>query len=326
MWVNVFHTPIRAWPQWAFSCKPDSGGPLKHWRGLGDQTAIPIPKSRAPNAAQPFGVPAQPAKSGRGYHRGTPLNGTDYILTLDDGDHLGSTSLTTDSTGTKTSEMRYNPWGEVRYTWTTSLSTTPAYQLTRYTYTGQYSYMDDPTTAGVTEGFGLMFYQARWYDPGLGRFAQADTVVQGDNRKSNSTIAGVAETQYVPLTVQYSSEPAILNKLNADNAFLLSKGGLQNLSKKDRQKAKIVDVPLESQVLDRYAYSLNNPVRYNDPTGYDVFGGDKTFGFHQFDNGRIMLWVDGVTMHFDLNKVDNETLSLILWFRQNRMSIGNLVG
>jgi RHS repeat-associated protein len=37
--------------------------------------------------------------------------------------------------------------------------------------------MDDPTTAGVTEGFGLMFYNARWYDPALGRFAQADTIV-----------------------------------------------------------------------------------------------------------------------------------------------------
>jgi len=37
--------------------------------------------------------------------------------------------------------------------------------------------MDDPTTAAVTEGFGLMFYNARWYDPSLGRFAQADTIV-----------------------------------------------------------------------------------------------------------------------------------------------------
>jgi RHS repeat-associated protein len=37
--------------------------------------------------------------------------------------------------------------------------------------------MDDPTTAGVTEGFGLMFYNARWYDPALGRFAQADSIV-----------------------------------------------------------------------------------------------------------------------------------------------------
>ncbi|PWH13850.1 MAG: hypothetical protein DDG60_09040, partial [Anaerolineae bacterium] len=97
----------------------------------------------------------------------------EYFLT----DHLGSTSITTDAAGAKTSEMRYNPWGEIRYAWTASLSTTPAYQLTRYTYTGQYSYLDDPTTAGVTEGFGLMFYNARWYDPALARFAQADSII-----------------------------------------------------------------------------------------------------------------------------------------------------
>ncbi|MBI4738414.1 hypothetical protein HY772_02425 [Candidatus Woesearchaeota archaeon] len=37
--------------------------------------------------------------------------------------------------------------------------------------------MDDPATAGVTEGFGLMFYNARWYDPSLGRFRQAGSIV-----------------------------------------------------------------------------------------------------------------------------------------------------
>ena len=39
--------------------------------------------------------------------------------------------------------------------------------------------MDDPVTSGVTEGFGLMFYNARWYDPAIGRFAQADTMIPG---------------------------------------------------------------------------------------------------------------------------------------------------
>jgi len=48
--------------------------------------------------------------------------------------------------------------------------------------------MDDPSTTSVTEGFGLMFYNARWYDPALGRFAphslrswdrQADSIVPG---------------------------------------------------------------------------------------------------------------------------------------------------
>lgn len=41
-------------------------------------------------------------------------------------DHLGSTSLTTDANGAKVSEMRYKSWGEVRYSWTAGLSTTPA--------------------------------------------------------------------------------------------------------------------------------------------------------------------------------------------------------
>jgi len=52
--------------------------------------------------------------------------------------------------------------GLVRY----SNGTTP----TKYTYTGQYSNVSD---------FGLMFYNARWYDPALGRFAQADSIVPG---------------------------------------------------------------------------------------------------------------------------------------------------
>ena len=84
-------------------------------------------------------------------------NGTlNFLL----GDHLGSTSLTTDASGNVVSEMRYTPWGEVRY----NAGTTP----TDYTYTGQKSY------AG---SFGLAFYNARWYDSSIGRFAQADTII-----------------------------------------------------------------------------------------------------------------------------------------------------
>ncbi|MBI5822916.1 MAG: RHS repeat-associated core domain-containing protein [Chloroflexi bacterium] len=94
-------------------------------------------------------------------------------------DHLGSTSMTTDSTGAKVSEMRYKPWGEVRYSWTNdTLNANPAYALTRYTFTGQYSHMDDPSTP-ASEGFGLMHYGARMYDPALGRFTSADTIVPG---------------------------------------------------------------------------------------------------------------------------------------------------
>jgi RHS repeat-associated protein len=37
--------------------------------------------------------------------------------------------------------------------------------------------MDDPITSETTEGFGLMFFNARWMDPQLGRFTQADSII-----------------------------------------------------------------------------------------------------------------------------------------------------
>jgi len=78
------------------------------------------------------------------------------------GDHLGSTSLTTDANGVVVSEMKYKAWGEERYSSGNS--------STNYTYTGQYSYASD---------FGLMYYGARWYDDTLGRFSSADTIIPG---------------------------------------------------------------------------------------------------------------------------------------------------
>ena len=80
-----------------------------------------------------------------------------YLLS----DHLGSTSVTTAENGDKVSEMRYTAWGEVRYS--------SGAALTKYKYTGQRE----------ESSFGLYFYNARWYDPVSGRFAQADTIVPG---------------------------------------------------------------------------------------------------------------------------------------------------
>jgi RHS repeat-associated protein len=75
-------------------------------------------------------------------------------------DHLGSTSITTDDSGDTVSEMRYSPWGSVRFA--------EGLSPTDFTYTGQLSKVNH---------FGLMYYKARWYDVSLGRFAQADTIV-----------------------------------------------------------------------------------------------------------------------------------------------------
>jgi len=75
------------------------------------------------------------------------------------GDHLGSTSLATDASGAKVSRVLYYPYGETRY----SEGALP----TDYQYTGQRH----------ETGFGLYDYNARYYDPLLGRFISADTVV-----------------------------------------------------------------------------------------------------------------------------------------------------
>jgi len=75
------------------------------------------------------------------------------------GDHLGSTSITANSSGGKVAELRYHPWGGTRYT----DGTTP----TTRRFTGQ---IEDAA-------IGLYFYNARSYDPSLGRFIQADTMV-----------------------------------------------------------------------------------------------------------------------------------------------------
>ncbi|MGC8960715.1 MAG: RHS repeat-associated core domain-containing protein [Chloroflexia bacterium] len=86
-------------------------------------------------------------------------NGTLYWLLTD---HLGSTAITANGTsGAKVAEVRYKAWGEDRYT----SGTTP----TTYRYTGQ----------RWEVGIGLYFYNARWYDPALGRFAQPDTATPG---------------------------------------------------------------------------------------------------------------------------------------------------
>jgi RHS repeat-associated protein len=79
-----------------------------------------------------------------------------YLLS----DHLGSTSVTTNASGGLVAEMRYKPWGETRLT----SGTTP----TAYTFQGQYSNVAD---------FGLQYFNARWYDGSLGRWAQPDSVV-----------------------------------------------------------------------------------------------------------------------------------------------------
>jgi RHS repeat-associated protein len=62
--------------------------------------------------------------------------------------------------GTPFGTQGYKPWGEVKFT----EGTMP----TEYTFTGQYSYVSS---------FGMMYFNARWYDSYLNRWAQPDSII-----------------------------------------------------------------------------------------------------------------------------------------------------
>ena len=107
-------------------------------------------------------------------------------------------------------EQRYMPFGQVR----TDAGTVTQTDLG---YTGQRN-LDAQQNA---YSLGLMDYNARFYDPLLGRFTQADSIVPG---------AG------------------------------------------------------NPQAFNRYSYTLNNPIRYNDPTGHCIEEGDAPPGSPSYRN------------------------------------------
>ena len=78
-------------------------------------------------------------------------------------DHLGSTTVTANSSGAFYAELRFKAWGETRY----SSGTTP----TTLRYTGQ----RQETSLGGADG--LYYYGARWIDPVLGRWIQPDSLI-----------------------------------------------------------------------------------------------------------------------------------------------------
>ena len=102
-------------------------------------------------------------------------------------DQVNSTTITADANGNLLSETRYSAFGEVRYANGTT--------VTDKLYTGQQQESE----------IGLDYYVARFYDPAIAHFVQADSLVP-----SVGTLKGY----------------------------------------------------------DRYAYVLNNPIVYNDPTGH----------------------------------------------------------
>ena len=89
----------------------------------------------------------------------TVIDGTQDTLNWLVGDHLGSTSLVTDSAGAVVNEVRYSAFGEMRYL--------DGETVTDLLYTGQ----------KLDSYINLYWYGSRWYDNELGRFIQPDSLV-----------------------------------------------------------------------------------------------------------------------------------------------------
>ena len=138
-----------------------------------------------------------------------------YLLS----DHLGSQALTLDSNGNRlntNTEIRYYPYGGLRY----SAGSTP----TTFNFTGQRR----------DSGSGLLFYNARWYDPAIGRFIQPDTIVPEPGNPQALNRYSYANNS--PLTyIDQDGHFAILPLLFAGGAAALVSAGV------DLGKQLIVD-------------------------------------------------------------------------------------
>lgn len=105
---------------------------------------------------------------------------------------------------------------------------------------------------------GLYDYGARWYDAYLNRFLSSDPIVPSTGEGTNPNAIGyVADAYYSALVVDYH-ETQFLEQLNQENRVRL-----------ENPNVRLPGVPTNPLAFDRYAYSFNNPVRYNYPSGHN---------------------------------------------------------
>jgi len=119
-----------------------------------------------------------------------------------------------------------------------------------------------PTALGFTgqrldAGVGLLYYRARYYDPGLGRFIQPDTVVPDENK----------DVALTPLLVG-AFEPGSIAQVGEENREIARYGFWFQREGQARRQTKQPSGPVSSQRLNRYTYCLGNPLRYMDKDGH----------------------------------------------------------
>jgi RHS repeat-associated protein len=176
--------------------------------------------------------------------------------------------------------------------------------------------MDDPTTAGVTEGFGLMFYNARWYDPYLNHMTQPDSIVPDPYNSQDYDRYTYARNNPIKYT-----DPSGHRSCNTQQANTGDESCDQNSHKVDMWGAKTFpkirfssNVKEEQEFTFYYALTLawgNNPDAYATldakelTIGWNETPNSETFGSCKYDT-RCEIKVD-TTKSFSLALEGSDT-------------------
>ncbi|MFN8466821.1 MAG: RHS repeat-associated core domain-containing protein [Caldilineaceae bacterium] len=134
-------------------------------------------------------------------------NGVFYLLT----DQLKSTSIIADQAGAEAARQFFYPYGANRGGAAFS-------ELTTKRFTGQYH------EQGLPGAEGLSYYNARWYDPQLGRFTSPDTIVPGPANPQNLNRYTYAGNNPVVYDDPSGHCPFCVVLIGAMAAFLMGSG------------------------------------------------------------------------------------------------------
>jgi RHS repeat-associated protein len=208
---------------------------------------------------------------------GLPSEGTFYFHS----DHLGSIKYITDIDGNKVSEVDYTPYGE---------QTTTGQDIFQKKYTGQ---TDDNKTE-------LLYYNARYYDPQIGRFITPDSIIPdtGNSQAFNRYMyVNGNPINYNDPTGHWSAKKVVKSVGSAIKSVVSGIGKtVKNAAVKTGNKIKSAAISTKN-----YVSGYKQQIKQGFLTGYGLFFGGPLGAMYGYAIGSK----DGFKAYWNNNK----------WFR-----------